>query len=296
MQRAILTAVVLGLATGGAPLAQSGNTAPAPDQAGQREALQQALSLRESRYQIGQMERVLEGAVEHGATVIRDRLQVLMPSDMLLTENARVRGFRLEGYGVFFDVEVPSLEGTLPWSFRTLDQNELGIDNALRTIRSFIEAAAANDLNVQQAMKRIELQVAPLTAAADPAPVAASTSGQPAPDDPSAQPSTQPAEPPRPAPPADASDPILSNPNEAYRAQIRDALVDAMLEHSRGLNVGPAETLTVAARGASDRPRLTVDTDLRTVVISVRGGDLADFLGGRISRDEARRRVLVRVF
>ena len=29
--------------------------------------------LKESRYQIGQIERLLEGAVEHGATVIRDR-------------------------------------------------------------------------------------------------------------------------------------------------------------------------------------------------------------------------------
>ena len=80
-----------------------------------------------------------------------------MPADMLLTENARARGFRLDGYGVFFDVEVPSLEGTLPWSFRTLDQNDLGIDNALRTLRSFVEAAAANDVNLQQALKRIEL-------------------------------------------------------------------------------------------------------------------------------------------
>ena len=55
---------------------------------------QVALQLKESRYQIGQIERVLEGAVEHGATVIRDRLQALMPADMLLSENARARGFR----------------------------------------------------------------------------------------------------------------------------------------------------------------------------------------------------------
>jgi hypothetical protein len=85
-----------------------------------------------------------------------------MPADMLLSENARARGFRLDGYGVFFDVEVPSLEGTLPWSFRTLDQNDLGVDNALRTLRSFVEASAANDVNLQQALKRIELQVTPV--------------------------------------------------------------------------------------------------------------------------------------
>ena len=57
--------------------------------------------LREGRYQLGQMERLLEGAVEHGATVIRDRLQAVMPADMLLTQNARARGFRLDGYGAF---------------------------------------------------------------------------------------------------------------------------------------------------------------------------------------------------
>src|SRR5688572_24476302 len=123
------------------------------------------LRLKEGRYQIGQIERLLEGAVEFAATVFRDRLQALMPADMLLTENARARGFRLEGYGVFFDVEVPSLQGTLAWSFRTLDQNALGLDSALRTLRAFIERAATNDLNLQQALRRIELQGGPVGSA-----------------------------------------------------------------------------------------------------------------------------------
>src|SRR6187431_1964750 len=150
--------------------AQTANSGPGiPPQ--QLREVQAAALLRESRYQIGQIERVLEGAVEHGATVIRDRLQALMPADMLLTENARARGFRLDGYGVFFDVEVPSLEGTLPWSFRTLDQNNLGIDSALRTLRTYVQSAG-NDVNLQQALKRVELQVAPMTVA---------TTGQPGP-------------------------------------------------------------------------------------------------------------------
>ena len=59
------------------------------------------------------MERVLEGAVEHGATMMRDRLQALAAGagrQLLVSENAHARGFRLEGYGMFFDVVVPSLE------------------------------------------------------------------------------------------------------------------------------------------------------------------------------------------
>ena len=61
------------------------------------------------RYQIGQMERVLEGAVEHGLTVTRDRVQALaqVPAELLVSDNAHARGFPLEGYGIFFDVAVP---------------------------------------------------------------------------------------------------------------------------------------------------------------------------------------------
>jgi len=259
--------------------------------------LQAAAQLREARYQIGQMERLLEGAVEHGASVIRDRLSAVMPADMLLTENARARGFRLDGYGMFFDVEVPSLAGTLPWSIQTLDQNDLGVNNALQTLRAFIERSASNDVNLQQALKRVELQVAPVTTALPP--LAAPPGANPAA---AASARTVAGAAPAPTPDPDAAaqiarDAILSDPNEAYRTQIREALVDTMLEHSRGLSIAPEEVLTVAARGIEDRPRLAAaDNDGRTHVLSLRGADLTAFLGGQISRDEARKRVQVRVF
>jgi hypothetical protein len=238
------------------------------------------LKLKESRYQIGQMERLLEGAVEHGATVIKDRLAALMPSEMLLTENARARGFRLEGYGVFFDVAVPSLTGTLPWSFLTLNQNNLGVDTALNTLRRVVESSAANDVNAQQALRRIELEVAAAPASNNGAVPTTVSTAQPA----------QTAPPPQ----ALAS---LNDINEAYRSEIRDALIDAMLEHSRGLSIPPTENLTVAARGSDDRPRLApADTDARTVIFTVKGADLSAFLAGQISRDDARQRVEMRVF
>jgi hypothetical protein len=260
-------------------------------QAGDAAQIQQ--KLREGRYQIGQMERLLEGAVEHGATVIRDRLQALMPADMLLTENARARGFRLDGYGVFFDVEVPDLGGTLAWSFRTLDQNDLGLDAALRTLRAYVQTAG-NDVNLQQALKRVELQVSPMsTLSRDPqqggaTAVQASGSASVAAG---SQEVATPAAVPRPT-----NDPVLNNPDEAYRTEIREALIDAMLEHSRGLGVGADEWLTVAARRTDDRSRLGIDTDARTVVLSVRGSDLTAFLGGQLSAAEARSRIEVRVF
>src|SRR5512142_2867525 len=99
---------------------------------------------RQTHYQIAVVERILEGAVEHGAANLKDRLQAVAPdapAQLLILDNPRVRGFRLDGYGVFFDVEVPSLNGTLTWSLRTLDQNDLGLQSALNTLRSRLDPA-----------------------------------------------------------------------------------------------------------------------------------------------------------
>ncbi len=271
-----MTTMVMLVAVAAAAGAQDVGRTPVVSRADAARAQQ----VRAARYQIGQMERLLEGAVEHGATSMRDRLQAVMPADMLLTENARARGFRLDGYGVFFDVEVPDLGGSLAWSLRTLDQNDLGLDAALQTLRQ----AAGNDVNLQQALKRVELQMSPMgtSVPAQPGSATAVQAGGSAPITTVAR-STE-------------NDPVLANPDEAYRIEISEALIDAMLEHSRGLNIGADERLTVAARRSDDRPRLGIDTDARTVVLSVRGADLAAFLGGQLSAQDARGRVEVRVF
>ncbi len=233
----------------------------------------QVRQLKESRYQIGQMERVLEGAVEHGAAVMRDRLRLVLPTDMLLTESAKARGFRLEGYGLFFDVEVPSLEGPLPWSFQSLDQSNLGIQSALQTLRSFIEGAGANDTNVKQALRRVELQVTPVGM------TMVNSGGD----------SKSPA--------VDAGTPTQEQANQSYRQTISSALIDAMLEHSRGLNLAQGEWLTVAARGADTRARLGVaSTESQTWLLSIRGADLSGFLGGQLSHEDAMKRIELRVF
>jgi hypothetical protein len=93
------------------------------------------------------------------------------------------------------------------------------------------------------------------------------------------------------------ADPILENPNEAYRGEVIQALIDAMLDHSSPLGIGAEEWLTVAARRGEDRPRLApADSGAQSVVIRARGADLAAFRAGQISRDEAVKRVDRRVF
>src|SRR5688572_27027850 len=64
-----------------------------------------------ARQRIFMMEGVLERAVQLGVENLRRRIRAVMPDDALLQGSApQVRGFRLEGYGVFFDVEVRSEE------------------------------------------------------------------------------------------------------------------------------------------------------------------------------------------
>src|SRR5581483_8594820 len=100
----------------------------------------------------------------HGVTLIRDRFQQLTqtPADLLVTDNAHAYGFRLEGYGVFFDVTAPAFEtSALVWSLRTLDQNDLGVDSALKTL----QARVKGDPDGEQALKRLEIQVGPVAVA-----------------------------------------------------------------------------------------------------------------------------------
>jgi hypothetical protein len=238
---------------------------------------------KQSRYQIGVMERVLEGAVEHGVTMTRDRVQALLPAEMqFISENAVVRGFRLDGYGAFFDVVAPSFEGTLPWIVRTLDQNDLGLESALKSVKAYVEAGG--DVSLQQALRRIELQVNPALLSR------VSAVGDAGADHPAGSVAADAAT-------ARTVDPILTDPNEAYRAEVRQALMDAMLDHSTALGIGEGEWLTVAVRRNEGRPRLApADIDARTMMIRVRGSDLAAFLARQIPREEALKRIEVRVF
>lgn len=242
---------------------------------------------KEARYEIAQMERVLEGAVEHGVANIRDRLQALGPTELLISDNARARGFRLDGYGVFFDVVVPSLDTTVLWSIRTLDQNLLGLQSALKELEAHVKRSG--DVNLEQALRRIELQVDPLLIARTASPTVPVASG--------ARNATGSVSAATADVPQRAADPIFTNPNEAYRAEVTRALMEALLDHSSSLEIEPAEWLTIAARRDDERPRLApADTDARTFFIRLRGSDLAAFLARQIAREEALKRIEVRVF
>ena len=83
---------------------------------------------------------------------------------------------------------------------------------------------------------------------------------------------------------------------EKYRNEVKLQLTDAMLDFSKNLELKPDEWLSVAARGSDGALTPGEILQLTTVVLRVKGSDLADYLAGRLTKDEARAKVQLRQF
>lgn len=259
--------LVGGLASVAAAQAPSEPRAAHPDQA-------------QARYKIFVMEGVLEKAVQNGAAIVSRQVRAIAPDAMFLTGAAQVRGFRLDGYGIFFDVEVPALQPTVAWTLRAMM-----IDNgdSLAQLKAFIEKVPdqGDREELMRAVRQLEL-VMPSQRSIDPMAPARQVLDRP--------------QGVSPAPPPDAL--LLTDPAAAYTREVKAALVDAMLENSAPLGVGEDEWLVVAARDSEPGNRLVPGDayDTTTWVLRVRGADLAAFRAGRLTLEEARARVEVREF
>jgi hypothetical protein len=254
----------------------------------------------QARYNISVMEGVLERAVDHGAENLRRQVRRVMPDMLLLSGGAEARGFRLEGYGVFFDVEVPVMRRSMAWSLKAMvDEGGLA---ALQSIKAFIESNTqdpSEKAKLLQNVKRLEAQFGPPMPQPIPPDQRRATVGPAVPAGqrevtaleagPGSVMSTQPTK---------ADNTLMEDPSRAYEEEVISALKDAMLDHSGPIGVGNDEWLTIAARDNEHRDRLVPGDpyDLLTIVLRVRGSDLAAFRADRISRDEARKRVEVREF
>ena len=248
-----------------------------------------------ARQKISLMESVLESAVANGADSLMRAVRAVMPPDaLMLTGAPSARGFRLDGYGVFFDVEVPAFRRTIAWTLRQMvDDNGLGAAAAVNQLKAYI--ATVQDPRqraaLERALRRLELQVGPVgpvqqDAAARPGATPVSTQ---------AIPSTQAV----PLPAAPQVDPaLIDDPNAAYTREVSVAIIDAMIENSGPLPVGETEWLTVAARD-NVRPDRLVPGDtsnISSIVFRIKGSDLAAFRSGRMTLDEARKHVEVTQF
>ena len=265
----------------------------------------------DARYKVRVMEGVLEKSVQQAALRLNEQLQRVSPDLIQLTGAAHARGYRLEGYGLFFDVEVPAaMRQTMGWTARVMRQQQQGVTEALGSLKRLTgELDPKARAEAERAMRQIELVVRPVprTRVADapmappataPGPVGVATASSVA-DVPA------PAAPPV-AAPADhdtgtgvtpREDSLLwRSPDLAYEEQVREALIGAMLEWGALLPLGPDEWLTVAARDNQDVIMPGLAPDVVTIILRVKGSDLADRLAGRVPLEELRRRVEVREF
>lgn len=254
------------------------------------------------RYNIFVMEGVLERAVAHGADQLRRQVRRVMPDMLLLGGEAQARGFRLDGYGVFFDVSVPGVRQSVAWSLRTMIQDTGMAGAALQQLKAAVERMtpdAREKATLMQAIKRLEMQVgAPLQGGAAPAVAAPAMVAAERGEERSTVSAMN-------ATPAQAESTVTSedaalveDPNAAYEREVISALKDAMLDHSGPMRLGPDEWLTVAAHDNEHRTRLAPGDryDLLTIVLRIKGSDLAAYRANRMTREEARNKVLVSEF
>ena len=262
-----------------------------------------------ARQQIFVMEGVLERAVQNGVNNLRRRLSAVMPDDALLQGGApQVRGFRLDGYGVFFDVEVPALRQSLAWSIRTMNETNAAVARDLAAMRAYVQAIpdARVRAEFERTLRRVQQQVSP---ARTPQLAAATPGGGPTVSAQSvgAQPvGTRESVTAQSVVPVDAlkvdAEPavdqaVLNDPSDAYTEEVKAAVIDAMIENSGSLMLGDDEWLTVAARdNAPTTPFMSADPDVVTLVLRVKGNDLAAFRAGRLTLEQVRSRVQIGEF
>jgi hypothetical protein len=239
---------------------QATGTAPVSAERGRQVAA-------DARYKVRVMEGVLEKSVQQAALRLNEQLQRVSPDLIQLAGAAHARGYRLEGYGLFFDVEVPAaMRQTMGWTARVMRQQQQGVSEALGSL------------------KRIAGELDPKARATSSAPAAL-----PAPTPDADKPAVM-------AAPADADALLWRSPDLAYEEHVREALIGAMLDWGALLPIGPDEWLTVAARDNQDVVMPGAAPDVVTIILRVKGSDLADRLSGRVTTDELRRRVEVREF
>lgn len=238
-----------------------------------------------ARFQIAAMEGVLERAVQLGARRLSQRVQAISPDMLFIAGAARARGFWLDGYGVFFDVDVPALRRSVAWSFRVLDQGNRSVQVDMQSLRQGLTAVqdAALRRQMEEALRRLERSfVRPVSSGGR-----SEASGSAAAGGPGAVAATI----------SEETQEVLDDPGLAYTNEVKAALVSAMLEYGAPIPIDGDEWLTVAARD-NDESRLGGGDpyDVATIILRVRGADLDAYRSGQLSRDAVQERVEVREY
>ena len=241
-----------------------------------------------ARQKISIIEGALERAVQNGASNFSRQIQAAAPNAdgmAMLMGAPIVRGFPIEGTGVFFDVQMPSLQLSMVWPLRYTQGADAAAAASLADMRLMLERNVNLDPQTRQEftqkVRQLEQQLSgnPRVRRSGATPVASVQATTTA------------------TPQASPDLGILDDPAEAWRTEVRNTLIDAMIENTGGVTVGPDEFIVVAARGVLSSDRLVTDPgDARTMELRLKGSDLSAARAGTITLEEARKRVLFREY
>ena len=205
------------------PVAAPAAAAPAPAPRLTREQMQERLNA------IFLMEGTLMNAVKLGAQNTASEIRRMEPNIVMFSSApVRAHGTYLEDYGVFFQVEIPSV---------------------IPSVASLVEQLARDRM---------------------------------------ARPNQNPAQP---TALSGSASQALMNPDAHYVESVKQRLIDAMVRQSNSLELRPDEWLTVAARDGSEAPGQLSQPS--TMILRIKGSDLGEYFAGRITVQEARKRVEV---
>jgi hypothetical protein len=298
MKKQSTSLMILGVMLCAAPVAaQDIAVVQPPSPAPQASA--KPVNMDEMRRHIYVMEGALAQAVDFGAKQLNRQILAVMPGVFMLEGEARARGVHLDGYGVFFDVRVPMMRQSMVWSLRMMmDQDDAANQALVNDLRAKLSGISdpATRASMEKAIRQLERQTPGVVArnqqvtpglvmpdAGGPAVGAATAAG---------------ISNTRPSPPA-ADSAWAQDPNRAYTEAVTRALVDAMIDYSTPMNIGPEQWLTVAARDDEGRNSLAPQDPLEevvTMIYRIKGSDLLAYRTGSIDRDAVRKRVQMSQF
>jgi hypothetical protein len=189
------------------------------------------------------------------------------------------------------------------WSLRTMLGPDAGVIAALNQLKEYVqtEKNPATRASLEGMIERLELQLGPINAAADQAPFPANARQSASavgaamvnPD----------------APPAASPDnsaerrfdrKYFQDPNainRIYTESVQNALIDTIIDYAIPTSIKPDEFLTVAARDNMQRDMLAPPDpyeEVVTILLRIRGSDLAAYRAGQIDAAEVRRRIQIR--
>ena len=212
----------------------------------------------------------LEEAVGRGVNVVERQLPTLAPGLVFFAGSIQVRGFHLDDYGLFFDVEYPVVRRSLLWSMGALNQLDTSMARAFEDLRRRMQATQDRAARAALGQGQSPTSAAPVALGGPDR-----STSRAVPD------------------PLRQAEPVAVDPDEVYLSALTRVLTDVLIVYGGSMQLESDEWLTIAARdGRGFRGRRL--SSQRTLQIRIRGRDLAALRDGQLSPDEARARIEAR--